>query len=181
VWASSQTPVTAALGLVPGTAPETLLATRSESVLTTRIESDITSSNANYNQADIVSPGNSYDFHCTGNDLKIHNVQRPFNAVLLTYGSFSQDDARFSQVTRNKQCICNALVYLAMTCNKQERTVIDLDKVLLLGDQLYKSTVHNLEKTKKLRSKLLNFDEIPQIVETGEEKYEVFNMQFRMV
>ena len=168
------TPVTAVAGLVPSPASTTVFTTRSESDITFDITYDTTTSDITSNitsdDTDIILQKSLTGPLSSVNELQMPS---PFNAVFFRNGSFSQRDARFNKGTRDKQCLCNALVYLAMTFNKEDRTELDLDKVLILGDQLYKSTVDKLRKGKKLRNILLNFDEIPQLVETGEESYNV--------
>ena len=164
------TPVTAGLGLVSVTASNAYDFT---SDITSDITYNIKSNTTNCDETDHADNShqeNVADSHCALKELQTPSL---FNAVHLMFGLFSQGDARFSESTRDKQCLCNALIYLAKTFDNVNRTVIDLDKVLILGDQLYKKTVNNLKKSKKLRNILLNFDEIPQVVDTGEKQYDV--------
>ena len=77
----------------------------------------------------------------------------PFNASFLKFGTFHQNDRRFKDDTMGNQCTCNDLVYI--------------------GDQVYRTTVEQLKRDGKYRSMLLNFNEIPNVIETGEGKFKI--------
>jgi hypothetical protein len=52
------------------------------------------------------------------------------------------------QYTRGNQCICNCLVFLALTSYKINNKNVDLDYILETGDQIYMKTIQNLKKTR---------------------------------
>ena len=97
----------------------------------------------------------------------------PFNASFLKFWTFHQNDRRFKDDTRGNQCTCNALVYLALHFGINNPTLVDLDSVLNIGDQVYRTTVEQLKRDGKYRSMLLNFNEIPNVIETGEGKFKI--------
>ena len=84
-----------------------------------------------------------------------------WNASNLLFGSFHQNDVRFSEQSRGYQCTCNALCMLSYaTCMDTEKSFI-LDKVLCEGDTLYKSVIEKLKSEGKFIHCLLNLEEIP--------------------
>jgi len=101
------------------------------------IENAMTEKNS-YDSSSTVYSTCTIDSGSVTNNIENLHKQReanyPFNAMLLKFGSFHQNDARFGQDTRGNQCTCNDLAYLTMTCNRDDYTVLDLDKVLLIGN-----------------------------------------------
>ena len=86
------------------------------------------------------------------------------NSARFVFGTYNQADNVFSEESRGSQCTLNALCSLIYAKYSDIHTHQDLDKVLLDGDSLYNKTVLTLLAQGMLKSKLLNFDEIPQAV-----------------
>ena len=76
---------------------------------------------------------------CSGNDIAtyqaIRSSERLWNASDLVFGSFHQNDVRFSEQSRGYQCTCNALCMLSysLCLDVDTCTSIMLDKVLCEG------------------------------------------------
>ena len=84
-----------------------------------------------------------------------------WNACDLVFGSFHQNDVRFSEQSRGYQCTCNALCMLSYSsCLDTEKSSI-LDKVLCEGDVLYQSVIKKLREDGKFVNHLLTLEEIP--------------------
>jgi hypothetical protein len=96
-----------------------------------------------------------------------------YESTFLKFGKFDQSDRRFSSETRGNQCICNCLVFLALTSYKINNKNVDLDYILDTGDQNYMKTIQNLKKQGRFKNMLLTFDEIPNVLE-------ICNMKFRI-
>lgn len=99
--------------------------------------------------------------------------QTIYESTFLKFGKFDQSDRRFSSETRGNQCICNCLVFLALTSYKINNKNVDLDYILDTGDQIYMKTIHNKKKQGRFKNMLLTFDEIPNVLE-------ICNMKFRI-
>ena len=103
---------------------------------------------------------------CSDNDdvvcyQAVRISEQLWNASNLLFGSFHQNDVRFSERSRGYQCTCNALCMLSYaTCMDTEKSFI-LDKVLCEGDTLYKSVIEKLKSEGKFIHCLLNLEEIP--------------------
>jgi hypothetical protein len=76
-------------------------------------------------------------------------------ATFGTVVQFDQSDRRFSSETRGNQCICNCLVFLALTSYKINNKNVDLDYILDTGDQIYMKTIHNKKKQGRFKNMLL--------------------------
>ena len=88
-----------------------------------------------------------------------------WNAGPIIYGSFHQNDKRFSELSRGFQCTCNALCMLTYSsCHEIDNSLV-LDEILFDGDTLYKRTINNLKAQAKFVHSLLSLDEIPDITE----------------
>ena len=91
----------------------------------------------------------------------VKSSEQLWNASDLVFGSFHQNDVRFSEQSRGYQCTCNALCMLSYsTCLDTEKSCI-LDKVLCEGDVLYQSVISKLRKDGKFIHHLLTLEEIP--------------------
>jgi hypothetical protein len=112
---------------------------------------------------------------CNSVDIKMSQTSSmyPFNATFLKFGSFHQNDKRFKVETRGNQCTCNALVFLALGFSRHDPTVVNLDTILNIGDQVYENTVHELKRNGKYRHMLLNLDEVPTSINTNHGKLQV--------
>ena len=87
------------------------------------------------------------------------------------FGSFHQNDARFSEQSREFQCTCNALCMLSYSsCLDVEKSSI-LDKVLCDGDALSQNIINNLKADGKFIHRLLNLEEIPDDFEVDIGKF----------
>jgi hypothetical protein len=98
---------------------------------------------------------------------------RPVGSDIFILGSFSQADSMFSEESRGSQCTSNALCALIYAKYTSLNTRKDLDKVLLEGDLLYKRIICNLHRRNLFKSSLINFDELPHVVN-------VFNKDIRI-
>ena len=101
-----------------------------------------------------------------------------WNASDLVFGSFHQNDVRFSEQSRGYQCTCNALCILSYSLCLDVDNSLVLDKVLCEGDALYQTVISNLKTDGKFVQQLLSLEEIPDDfeVEIGKftrEKFEI--------
>ena len=91
----------------------------------------------------------------------VRSSEQLWNASDLVFGSFHQNDVRFSEQSRGYQCTCNALCMLSYSsCLDIEKSSI-LDKVLCEGDVLYQSVINKLREDGKFIHHLLTLEEIP--------------------
>ena len=119
---------------------------------------------------------------CSGNDIAtyeaIRSSERLCNATDLVFGSFHQNDVRFSEQSRGYQCTCNALCMLSYSLCLDVDNSSMLDKVLCEGDALYQTVISKLKTDGKFVQQLLSLEEIPDEfeVEIGKftiEKFEI--------
>ena len=119
---------------------------------------------------------------CSGNDIATYQAIRSsellWNASDLVFGSFHQNDGRFSDQSRGYQCTCNALCILSYSLCLDVDNSLMLDKVLCEGDALYQTVISNLKTDGKFVQQLLSLEEIPDDfeVEIGKftiEKFEI--------
>ena len=120
---------------------------------------------------------------CSDNDVACYQAVRSsellWNAGDLVFGSFHQNDGRFSEHSRGYQCTCNALCMLAYAhCGDVDNSVV-LDKVLYEGDALYQAVIRKLKSDGKLSQHLLSLEEIPDDfeVEIGKFTLEKFHIE----
>ena len=90
---------------------------------------------------------------CSDNDVAcyeaIRSSERLWNASDLVFGSFHQNDGRFSEFSRGYQCTCNALCMLSYAhCGDVGNSMV-LDKVLCEGDALYQTVIRKLKSDGK--------------------------------
>ena len=119
---------------------------------------------------------------CSDNDVAcyqaIRSSERLWNASDLVFGSFHQNDGRFSEHSRGYQCTCNALCMLSYAhCGDVDHSMV-LDKVLCEGDALYQKVIRKLKLDGKFIHHLLSLKEIPDDfeVEIGEFTLEKFRI-----
>ena len=91
--------------------------------------------------------------------------QKGQDGVLIShimFGSFHQNDARFSVQSRGFQCTCNALCMLSYhtPCNQIENSS-SLDKILCDGDSLYQNVTARLKAELRFINPLLSLDKVP--------------------
>ena len=120
---------------------------------------------------------------CSENDVACYQAIRSsellWNASDLVFGSFHQNDGRFSEHSRSYQCTCNALCMLSYAhCGDVDNSVV-LDKVLYEGDALYQAVIRKLKSDGKFSQHLLSLEEIPDDfeVEIGKFTLEKFHIE----
>ena len=120
---------------------------------------------------------------CSDNDDACYQAIRSsellWNASDLVFGSFHQNDGRFSEHSRGYQCTCNALCMLSYAhCGDVDNSMV-LDKVLYEGDALYQAVIRKLKSDGKLSQHLLSLEEIPDDfeVEIGKFTLEKFHIE----
>ena len=120
---------------------------------------------------------------CPDNDVAcyeaIRSSERLWNASDLVFGSFHQNDGRFSELSRGYQCTCNALCMLSYAhCGDVDNSMA-LDKVLCEGDALYQTVIRKLKSDGKFIQHLLSLEEIPDDfeVEIGKFTVEKFRIE----
>ena len=120
---------------------------------------------------------------CSDNDVAcyqaIRSSERLWNASNLVFGSFHQNDGRFSEHSRGYQCTCNALCLLSYAhCGDVDNSIV-LDKVLCEGDALYQTVIKKLKSDGKFIQHLLSLEEIPDEfdIEIGKFTLEKFRIE----
>ena len=120
---------------------------------------------------------------CSDNDVACYQAVRSsellWNASDLVFGSFHQNDGRFSEHSRGYQCTCNALCMLSYAhCGDVDNSMV-LDKVLYEGDALYQAVIRKLKSDGKFSQHLLSLEEIPDDfeVEIGKFTLEKFHIE----
>ena len=120
---------------------------------------------------------------CSDNDVACYQAIRSsellWNASDLVFGSFHQNDGRFSEHSRGYQCTCNALCMLSYAhCGDVDNSMV-LDKVLYEGDALYQAVIRLLKSDGKFSQHLLSLEEIPDEfeVEIGKFTLEKFHIE----
>ena len=109
----------------------------------------------------------------------IRSSERLWNASDFVFGSFHQNDVRFSEQSRGYQCTCNALCMLSYSLFLDVNDSLILDKVLCEGDALYRTVISKLKSDGKFVQQLLSLEEIPDEfeVEIGKFTLEKFQIQ----
>ena len=107
------------------------------------------------------------------NQLARRSSSSLWNAGPIIYGSFHQNDKRFSKLSRGFQCTCNALCMLTYSsCHEIDNSLV-LDQILYDGDTLYKRTINSLKAQAKFVHSLLSLEEIPDIIEIEKGQFTV--------
>ncbi len=86
--------------------------------------------------------------------------------VLSVTASHCQTDPRYNIYSRGRQCTCNSLMFLAVHNERNELQSFDLDGILQKGDAVYTSVKRALQSKGKFVGNFLNFDELPNTIET---------------
>ena len=94
-----------------------------------------------------------------------------WNAGHILFGSFHQNNERFSEQSRGFQCTSNALCMLGNSACQDISDGLMLDKILCEGDSLYIKTVDRLKTDGKFVQPLLSLDEIPDDIEIEKGKF----------
>ena len=89
----------------------------------------------------------------------------------IIFGSFHQNNERFSQQSRGFQCTSNALCMLVYSACLDINDGLILDKILCEGDSLYMNIVSKLKNEGKFIRPLLSLDEIPDEIEIEKGKF----------
>ena len=103
----------------------------------------------------------------------IRSSEHLWNAGDLVFGSFHQNDVRFSEQSRGYQCTCNALCMLSYSLCDNVYTSLILDEVLCEGDVLYQTVINRLKSKGKFVHHLLSLEEIPDNFEIKMGKFTV--------
>ena len=105
--------------------------------------------------------------------IVVEKNQLPFNASFLRFGSFDQFSERFSAEFRGSQCTCMALSYLLSCLIDRSPQLLDLDQILIYGDEMYQSQINKLKTSNRFRSMLLSLEEIPDEILYQNKRFEV--------
>ena len=89
----------------------------------------------------------------------------------IIFGSFHQNNERFSNQSRGFQCTSNALCMLVYSAFLDINDGLILDKILCEGDSLYMNIVSKLKNDGKFIQPLLSLDEIPDEIEIEKGKF----------
>ena len=102
---------------------------------------------------------------CT--ELVLQSSEQSWNACHILFGSFHQNDRRFSEHSRGFQCTGSALCMMSYSTSFEIDNGSTLDKVLYDGDALYQTIINSFKVDGKFIHFLLSLDEIPDIFEVG--------------
>ena len=92
-------------------------------------------------------------------DLVLRQSAQSWNACQIPFGSYNQNDVRFSEQSRGFQCTGNALCMLSYSACLDINNSSILDKILCDGDSLYQKLIHSLKADGKFIHALLSLDE----------------------
>ena len=109
----------------------------------------------------------------------IRSSERLWNASDFVFGSFHQNDVRFSEQSRGYQCTCNALCMLSYSLFLDVTDSSILDKVLCEGDALYQTVISKLKSDGKFVHQLLSLEEIPDEIEVEIGKFTLEKFQIQ--
>ena len=101
---------------------------------------------------------------------KTRSQAQPVEAVRASH---SQADSRYETFSRNHQCTCNALTFLAYHTEGCQFTRTALDTVLARGDSLYVGIKKQLIHDNTFQSNHLTVEEMPKQVLTDRHLYNV--------
>ncbi|XP_026054824.1 uncharacterized protein LOC113040787 [Carassius auratus] len=93
--------------------------------------------------------------------------------VLSVKASHCQTDVRYSVYSRGRQCTCNSLIFLAVHSERNELQSFDLDSILQKGDAVYTNVKRALQSKGQFVGNFLNFDELPQTIQTNSRCYNI--------
>ncbi|KAE8291440.1 hypothetical protein D5F01_LYC11045 [Larimichthys crocea] len=99
--------------------------------------------------------------------------QRRSNAIFSVRATHSQNDERYHVFSRNHQCTCMALTFLAYHSEGSQFNTANLDRVLEMGDSLYVGIKNQLLLEDRYFQDHLTVEEMPQQVVTDNNVYEV--------
>ncbi|KAL3967233.1 TP53 apoptosis effector [Sarotherodon galilaeus] len=104
-------------------------------------------------------------FHNTNEELLTEELQS--NAVQHFWcvsATHCQSDERYTKFSRNHQCTCNALTFLAYLNEEHQFNTARLDKVLEQGDALYCRIKTNLQQERRYTQDHLTMEDLPKEV-----------------
>ncbi|KAG7465590.1 hypothetical protein JOB18_040958 [Solea senegalensis] len=107
---------------------------------------------------------------CSHDPVGIASARREEHSLRATH---SQNDSRYTSFSRNHQCTCIALTFLAFQSEDVHFTTPHLDRVLEQGDSLYVAIKQQLLFEKRFHSNHLAVEELPRQVLTDENIYGV--------
>ncbi|KAG7481888.1 hypothetical protein JOB18_007544 [Solea senegalensis] len=107
---------------------------------------------------------------CSHDPVGIASARREEHSLRATH---SQNDSRYTSFSRNHQCTCIALTFLAFQSEDLHFTTPHLDRVLEQGDSLYVAIKQQLLFEKRLHSNHLAVEEPPTQVLADENIYGV--------
>ncbi|KAG7473017.1 ATP-dependent DNA helicase PIF2, partial [Solea senegalensis] len=107
---------------------------------------------------------------CSHDPIGIASARREEHSLRATH---SQNDSRYTSFSRNHQCTCIALTFLAFQSEDVLFTTPHLDRVLEQGDSLYVAIKQQLLFEKRFHSNHLAVEELPRQVLTDENIYGV--------
>ncbi|CAI5694816.1 unnamed protein product, partial [Oreochromis niloticus] len=113
-------------------------------------------------------------FHNTNEQLLTEELQR--NAVQHFWcvsATHCQSDERYTEFSRNHQCTCNALTFLAYLNEEHQFNTARLDKVLEQGDALYCWIKTNLQQERRYTQDHLTMEDLPKEVHADINVYSV--------
>ncbi|XP_019218529.1 uncharacterized protein LOC109203537 isoform X2 [Oreochromis niloticus] len=113
-------------------------------------------------------------FHNTNEQLLTEELQR--NAVQHFWcvsATHCQSDERYTEFSRNHQCTCNALTFLAYLNEEHQFNTARLDKVLEQGDALYCWIKTNLQQERRYTQNHLTMEDLPKEVHADINVYSV--------
>ncbi|XP_023201734.1 uncharacterized protein LOC111610898 [Xiphophorus maculatus] len=100
--------------------------------------------------------------------------------VLLVSATHSQADKRYAAFSRNHQCTCMALTFLAYHNEGLQFDTVMLDRVIEKGDQLYAGVKQHLISDGTFRDNHLTFEQMPDHVLTDRNIYAVHTSGLRV-
>ena len=106
----------------------------------------------------------------------LKSSEQLWNASDLVFGSFHQNDVRFSEQSRGYQCTCNALCMLSYSLCHNVFDSLILDEVLCEGDVVYQTVINRLKLDGKFVHHLLSLEEIPDNLEVNMGKFRLEKM-----
>ncbi|KAL3993425.1 UDP-glucose:O-linked fucose beta-1,3-glucosyltransferase [Sarotherodon galilaeus] len=121
----------------------------------------------------LCSPGTK-PFHNINEQLLTEELQS--NAVQHFWcvsATHCQSDERYTEFSRNHQCTCNALTFLAYLNEEHQFNTARLDKVLEQGDALYCWIKTNLQQERRYTQDHLTMEDLPKEVHADINVYSV--------
>ena len=110
------------------------------------------------------------------------NVANDPGCVKIVHGNIHQGDEMFTDISRGRQCTCNALVALCklrhVDLSNSMPLSTDLDHILLKGDELYHNVIMNLAYNHTLVNYYLTFEELPNLFDIDGTVYNITKLPF---